>query len=813
MAPKDLFQKIIEYSFYTLFFVTPFILTTNNFELFEFPKMLFVYGLTIIITGSFLALSLLKGRLEIKLSFFVFPLVFFLVSQIISTLISIDRHTSFWGYYSRFHGGLASTFCYLLLSVIFLSSINKRQVKNSLFILISAASFISLYAVAEHFGIDAQYWVQDVQNRAYSTLGQPNWLASWLAALIPLTLAFFLKPPRSSWPLALFSAQLTTLMAYGLTFLLTGQVLPISAGPLIIFLIFFGIGLYLSFRFSQPLYQTASWTNLVSLLGITSILVLALLFTKSRSGILALVLSYGFFWLVVFLASQNPKRLIKKWLGLTSLLLILFLLAGTEWTPSLGQIAKGEWRKLKPTQVSVSTSHPPKYHISKSTDIRKAVWEGGLNVYYHAPLFGSGVETFAYSYYNHRARSHNDTSEWDFLYNKAHNEYLNFLVTTGLAGTAALFGFIFSYFLFSLRKLIKEKPLSLICLILPFSLLLIPWVLDKLIIYPALLPPLVLAAGLGLLISLVAAFLHKPRFPQLTFLQIALLSGYLSIIVTNYYGFSVVAVALLFFLYPAFSSILYEKEKSIYQFGLAPKASTWQALRWQWLGLAIILLAVSYFLLATINYWRADKTYTQAKRLIESGSVLNGVNQLQQAINLRPREALYHMELAEALSLVAFSYHAQQATEATQLASHAQQASQSLALAEHQTETALSLNRVHLNFYKTATKIYIILAQIDPRFFAKAMATLEKAAQLSPTDPKITLNLGLLAQQSGEKTTAQAYFEKTVRLKPNYRQGWITLANFWKQQGEAEKAKQAYQYILKKINPEDEEAKKGNSLY
>jgi len=795
MRTDEFFQKIIEYSFYLLFFVTPFILTTNNFELFEFPKMLFVYGLTIIITGSFLALSLLKGRLEIKLSFYIFSLAFFLISQIISTLISIDRHTSFWGYYSRFHGGLASTFCYFLLSIIFLSSINKRQVKNSLFILLSAASFISLYAIAEHFGIDAQYWVQDVQNRVYSTLGQPNWLASWLAALIPLSLAFFLKPPRTSWPLALFLAQLTTLTAYGLTFLLTGQILPISAGPLLIFLIFFGIGLYLSFRFSQPLYQIASWTNLFSLLGIISILVLALLFTKSRSGILALVLSYGFFWLLVFLASQNPKRLIKKWLGLTSLLLILFLLVGTEWTPNLGQITKGDWRKLKAVQVPVSPNRPPKYHISKSTDIRKAVWEGGLNVYYHAPLFGSGVETFAYSYYNHRARLHNDTSEWDFLYNKAHNEYLNFLATTGLVGTTALFGFIFSFFLFSLRKLIKKKPLSFVCLTLPFSLLLVPRVLDKLIIYPALLPPLALAAGLGLLISLVAAFLRKPHFPQLTFLQIALLSGFLGMIITNYYGFSVVVVALLFFLYPAFSSVLYEKGKSFYQFGFA-KVPTW-------LGLAVILLAVSYLLLATINYWRADKIYTQSKRLIESGSVLNGINQLQQAINLRPREALYHMELAEALSLVAFSYHTQQATEAAQLTN------QSLSLAEHQTETALSLNQVHLNLYKTATKVYIILAQIDPRFFAKAVAALEKAAQLSPTDPKITLNLGLLAQQSDNKTTAQAYFEQTVQLKPNYRQGWIALANFWKQEGEIEKAKQAYQYILDKINPEDEEAKYG----
>ena len=26
------------------------------------------------------------------------------------------------------------------------------------------------------------------------------------------------------------------------------------------------------------------------------------------------------------------------------------------------------------------------------------------------------------------------TSEWDYLYNKAHNEYLNYLTTTGIVG-------------------------------------------------------------------------------------------------------------------------------------------------------------------------------------------------------------------------------------------------------------------------------------------------------------------------------------------------------------------------------------------
>jgi O-antigen ligase len=49
-------------------------------------------------------------------------------------------------------------------------------------------------------------------------------------------------------------------------------------------------------------------------------------------------------------------------------------------------------------------------------------------------LFGTGVETFAYAYYFVRPQAHNLTSEWDYLYNKAHNEYLNYFATTGFIG-------------------------------------------------------------------------------------------------------------------------------------------------------------------------------------------------------------------------------------------------------------------------------------------------------------------------------------------------------------------------------------------
>src|SRR3990167_2046009 len=93
-------------------------------------------------------------------------------------------------------------------------------------------------------------------------------------------------------------------------------------------------------------------------------------------------------------------------------------------------------------QKSITTSED----VTESLDIRKIVWKGAVDLGLKNPLFGTGVETFAYSYYLVRPKEHNLTSEWDYLYNKAHNEYLNYFATTGFIGLVAYFFLLFSFF-------------------------------------------------------------------------------------------------------------------------------------------------------------------------------------------------------------------------------------------------------------------------------------------------------------------------------------------------------------------------------
>ena len=413
------------YLFYLLFFLVPLIFSPQNSELFEYPKMMLTYGLTIMIVATWLIKMVLAKKIIYKRTFLEIPLLLYLGSHILSTVFSIDPHVSIWGYYSRFHEGLLASISYILLYFAAVSNLNKEEVKKIFYVSLASGVIVSVWGILEHFGgsiscilttgkFNDDCWIQDVRNRVFATLGQPNWMAAYLDILILIALSFSKKIKFLS-------------------------------------LLFFA----------------------------------ALLFTKSRSGILGLGAGLGIF-LVFYL-----KKINKSFLVLLSLLALLVLFFGLPFAQtekySLENLFKN---KSNPVGANHDSPLPnPDLNISESGDIRKVVWTGAVKIWQRYPIFGSGVETFGYAYYLDRPVEHNLLSEWDFLYNKAHNEYLNILATTGTVGIIAY------------------------------------------------------------LIVIASAAKQSYKNP-------ALFAAWVSILVTNFFGFSVVIIGLYFFLIPAFYEIL-----------------------------------------------------------------------------------------------------------------------------------------------------------------------------------------------------------------------------------------------------------------
>lgn len=652
----------IEYLFYFLIFSVPLIFTTSNYELFEFPKIVLTYGLTIVI----LTLWLIKGVIEGKFSFLksklFYALILYLASQIISTVFSIDIHTSIFGYYSRFNGGLLSNISYIVLFIIMLSTFDQKKVYRFIQFIIATAAIVALWGIPSHFGYDPScrlivgQWTSSCWSanfnptlRIFATLGQPNWLAAYLAMILPLSI--------------------TSIFVY--------QKAPVK------------------------IYYLAS----------SILLFWAFILTNSRAATLGLVV--GLILLIVavlyvLLQEKTLHKFIKSNLIYLLLLTIGYILIAYLWGQTLiGRVQEAKYSIVPETSTSdqLPADKPPSLGGTESGKIRFIVWKGAVEIFKHYPIFGSGVETFAYSYYNFRPVEANQTSEWDFLYNKAHNEYLNYLATTGIVGFVSYLIVIISYLIISIRLVIIKNQS--------------PDTNNQLLI-------------------------------------VGLLSGYIAYLIQNFFGFSVVAISTLFFLYPAITTIISKPQfdnKDYLILNLPSKIFSQITVK---IALAFLVLPVSlYLLFATYRYYLSDHLFTQAQSYDSLGDYEQAIVTYQKAINVSPAtEPLYYANFA----LVAAEY----------AVSHKEDYQQLIGFSQESIEIATARSPYNLNILRLATQTYLNLTQLDDNYLENALESAKKAAELAPTEPEIQYQLGIVYNMAGQNQKAQESFEKSLNLKPDF---------------------------------------------
>ncbi len=685
----DLLKKIIFSLFAILLFTVPLILWPATSEVFEFNKMVFVYIFTTLISAAWLTRCLFVKKIIFRRTILDIPLLIFFASQLISTIISIDPATSVFGYYSRFNGGLLSTVGYILLYWAFVSNLEKEDaVKLIKYSILPSAALVSIYGVLEHFGIDKNVWVQDVASRVFSTLGQPNWLAAWLTALLPITWALAIDEPQTNSKFQILNFK---------------------------FLIYFSLSILFF------------WV---------------LIFTKSRSGFLGFVAADFVFWLLVFVKSKF--RFWKTFAVYNLSFIVIAAFSGTQYTPSIAEIAG---RRSAPPAAAGTQAPALETGGTESGTIRKIVWKGAIDVWKNYPVFGTGVETFAFSYYQFRPAEHNLVSEWDFIYNKAHNEFLNVAANTGSVGLLSYLILIgFSVYIF-IQKLKNSNLKSQ-------NLKIENWDLF-----------------------------------DIWSLKFGFLAGYLSLLVTNFFGFSVVPTQLEFFLFPAFAVAL-TNDNTIYSF----KGGTFKAK----IFILLILFAVTYSLYAISRYWFADILYAKGRAYNSIKKPATAALYLTRAINLEPYQALYHNELAGALTQTAINYYQEKNLPKTE---------EFAAKALEESQTAINLSPANVNLKRARFGILIMLSIARPAFLNDAKNVLLDAIEEAPTDAKLWYNLGLTQNRLGEVDQSVSTLQKTIELKGNYREARLALAYILIDKKKFAEAKLQLEYILKNIDPNDSLAK------
>ncbi len=669
-----------------LFFLTPFIFTWMNQELFEFSKMLFVYLMSTLLLGLWGGRMIIEKRWIYRHHWLHYLLLAFLLSQVLATIFSLHPRTSLFGYYSRFNGGLLSTLSYLAIYLTLVSNLHKKQLRIIAGSLILAATLVSAYAIPEKFGyspscllltqqFDTNCW-SDNNNpryRVFATFGQPNWLAAFLVGVLPLVI---------------YRLLLTKKMQLQLLYLGVGG------------------GIF--------------W---------------ALLLTGSRSALLALFLTAPLLLALALLkrSRQNLNQALSKLLLLGAIFVVLGLNFAGDLTAQLSEIIN----KRLPLQDSVAEelvedAAPPPQQTggTPSDEIRQVVWQGALRVWQRYPLFGSGVETFAYSYYLDRPVEHNLLSEWDFLYNKAHNELLNFLATSGLFGLLSYLGIF---------------------------------------------------AGASVLAWRLWRHSRQPVLAVTLWISLG------TIFITNFFGFSTVTVNLLLFFLLAWLVSLDQDKIKHQTLSDAPLTST------DYLALAILAGAVLINVNQIKNIWQADYLFTRGQALFSQNQNLTGLRLIETAIEKSPQEALFIDELSHSYAQLALQAAAQkQATETAQLAGQALALNQQaltlnpahLNFHKSRVRLFIRLGQIDGRLYQEAAqamRVAITLAPSDAKLYYNlglveevlgnteaAQAQLQTAIELKSNYLQARNELARLYLQAGELELAKAQFEYSLQyIAPN----------------------------------------------
>jgi O-antigen ligase len=359
MKQNDNSRHLIRWLVLIVLFVTPFVIAPFGLyhDYFYAPK---VYFYTIIVV-VFLILLLLNRQYLLTIihpdSINALILVYALL-LVVSSVFALDPFRALLGTYGRVEG-LSTMFVYFML---FLMARASAPLKDKHWdILLVVVSIVAIYGILQTFNIDPipRDYIREGWIRAFSTIGNPNFLGSYLVLAIPLAMHRYLHQHKS------YALVMYTIMLYALLATMTR-------------------GAWIGFFGAMIVYFGLAWFHRSSL-SITKQRIMALTLVSVVTVILYNGLSDGGF-------------------------LARLITIGTDVTTI---IEGGEV-------------------IDRVGSSRMYIWLKTIDLIQMRPFLGFGLENLGLAF--HEYFSADLINHWGDLVilDKAHNEYLNIAVTSGI---------------------------------------------------------------------------------------------------------------------------------------------------------------------------------------------------------------------------------------------------------------------------------------------------------------------------------------------------------------------------------------------
>jgi O-antigen ligase len=209
----------------------------------QLPRLTLLKLSVIFIFAFWFITAVNRQRLSLPRSSFSWPLLTFLLVNLLATLNSIHSSTSLAGESFGFrYEGLWTTLSYIAVFFALFSFINRRwQLEYIITALFIGASLVSIYGIAQHFGYDfvpaTMYGQRFDVARSFATFGSAAYFGAFLALILPVSIVFFVMYSSPNLPKWLTAAT-AFLSLTALLFTYTRAAWLGGAVSLLIFLFF-----------------------------------------------------------------------------------------------------------------------------------------------------------------------------------------------------------------------------------------------------------------------------------------------------------------------------------------------------------------------------------------------------------------------------------------------------------------------------------------------------------------------------------------------------------------------------------------------
>ncbi len=205
--------------------------------------------------------------------------------------------------------------------------------------------------------------------------------------------------------------------------------------------------------------------------------------------------------------------------------------------------------------------------------------------------------------------------------------------------------------------------------------------------------------------------------------------------------------------------------------------------------ISLIFLTCLFLEWNLFSRWQADKQYNAGKSLDSQQQFLTAYPSLVQAVSTTPDEPTFRDELsynqAVLANLVYDQLHNSTASALVNLSESDKMNIKipQLGVSEAQLEqeaiknsdSVIATSPHSVPFWKTRVKTFLMLSQINIKYYDEVVRSISTAAQLAPTDAKVFYNLGLILKRAGKSPEAIEAVKTAVKLEPDYNEAikWL----------------------------------------